>query len=539
MVSDRFRLRVAELHDGAIASGAWQRLFVVSACSYLLITGLALAASIASNHGVFVYSLDDPYIHLSMARNWLRAHSVGITPDSFAPASSSPLWTALIVVCSLGIGLHDSLPLWLNVLASLGTLAVFWWARAQLRQRAAAVSGEDDGPRWTWVALALPILLNLPGLTLCGMEHVLHAALVLAFVAAVFCDANLVVCCVLAALLPLVRLESVFVTSAAAFVLLRRHQLPRALLLLASSALPVVLLGVAMRAHGGFLLPNSIVAKAVPPLLWAWLEKWGLSAAGLLVNPLLLVILLFSLRYRRGQARLIADGFTFAFLLALQHVLLSTVGGIGLIDRYESYVIDVGLLFMLASPADEIRERGFRYVERALIVCGSVEKVCVLLTALLATTEIYAQQYQMGRLITQQLPRAGVAVNDIGIVSLRAGGPVVDLAGLGSTDELRVLRAAGGDTRALDQRQIDPILDAHGIDVIMLYPHWFSEKLYGGWQRVASWTLPRPAIVVGGSSVVFFARDREHARELARRLRAFERELPPGVRAAYAKLAAD
>jgi hypothetical protein len=525
------------LHDGPVARSAWQRLFAVSACSYLLLTGVVLAASIASNHGVFVYSLDDPYIHLSMARNWLRVHGVGITPDSFAPASSSPLWTALIVACSAVFGLHDSLPLWLNLLSGLATLAVFWWARARLRQRAAAVSGDDDGPRWTWMALALPILLNLPGLTLCGMEHVLHAALVLAFVGAVFCDASLGGCCVLAALLPLVRLESVFVTGAAAFVLARRRQLPRAALLLACSALPIVLLGAWMRARGAFFLPNSIVAKAVPPLLSAWLEKWRMSAAGLAVNPLLLLVLLFALRYRRGQARLIADGFTFAFLLALQHVLLSTVGGIGLIDRYESYVIDAALLFMLASPAPAIHERGPRCVERVLIVCGGLEKVCVLLTALLATTEIYAQQYQMGRFIAEQLPRAGVAVNDIGVVSLRARGPVVDLAGLGSTDVLRALRATGRDTRALDRRAIDPILAAHGVDVIMIYPHWFSERLYGGWRRVASWTLPRPAIVVGGSSVVFFARDREHARRLAQHLHAFERELPPGVRAAYARLA--
>jgi hypothetical protein len=143
----------------------------------------------------------------------------------------------------------------------------------------------------------------------------------------------------------------------------------------------------------------------------------------------------------------------------------------------------------------------------------------------------------MGRLVEQQLPRAGVAVNDIGLVSLRATGPVVDLAGLGSTDVLRALRAAGGDTRELDRSAIDPILAAHGVDVIMLYPHWFSERLYGGWQRVASWTLPRPAIVVGGSSVVFYARDRQRARHLAEQLHAFERELPHGVRASYAPLA--
>jgi hypothetical protein len=519
----------------AVTQQTWPRLFRISAFAYLLCLALLVCVSLALNEHALVYSLDDPYIHLALARNWLRSHTVGISPGQFAPASSSPAWTALLVACTALIGLADWVPLVLNIVCSLATLACFWWGRAQLR----GVDG-GDGRNWPLIAAALPILLNLPGLTLCGMEHVLHAGLVLAFTVTLWRGLAKSIGpapFLLALVLPLVRLESMFVIAAAALILLRHKKLGSAVALLACAGLPIALLGLWMRSKGAFFLPNPIVAKAVPPELDAWLSKWGYTLGGLAVHPLLVVVLGWSLVWRRRHVGLAADGFLFVFLVAALHVLLSTVGGIGLIDRYETYVVDLGLLFAFSSDRQELAQPAsvagwpMRF-ERGLILAGVLERLCLLGTATFATNDIYQQQYQTARFVQEEFLHDPVAVNDIGLVSLRSEGTITDLAGLGSTDVLRALRQVT-DTRDLRLEAVQPVLDRNGAAFIAIYTAWFSPALYGGWEHVASWSLPRPPIVVGDARVDFFAPDRARAQELERRMRKFERALPKGVRVKY------
>jgi hypothetical protein len=429
----------------------WPRLFRISAFAYLLSLAVLVCISLALNERTLVYSLDDPYIHLALARNWLRSHTVGISPGQFAPASSSPAWTVLLVATTAALGVADWVPLALNVVCGLGTLAIFWWGRAQLRG-----IDRDEDKKWPLLAAALPILLNLLGLTLAGMEHVLHAGLVLAFTVTLWRAlprSTGVAPFLFALILPLVRLESMFVIAGAALILVRHKKLASAVGLVACAGVPIALLGLWTRSNGAFFLPNPIVAKAVPPVFDAWLGKWGYSLLGLLVHPLLVVVLGWSLVWRRRHTGLAADGFLFCFVVAALHVLLSTVGGIGLLDRYETYVVDLGLLFVFSSdrqvrPAPSQSRVWPAKFERGLVVAGVLERLCLLGTATLATHEIYQQQYQTARFVQQAFLREPVAVNDIGLVALRSEGTITDLAGLGSTDVLRALRQVA-DTREL------------------------------------------------------------------------------------------
>ena len=513
------------------ASDSWQRLYWISACSYLALVFAMIAASLLLNERTLVYALDDPYIHLAMARTWLRSHTIGISPDHFAPASSSPLWTLLLAGLSAVFGLDERLPLLLNLVFSLGVLAIFWWGRSQLRD-----SNEDSERRWPYIAAALPLLLNLPGLTLCAMEHVLHAAIVLMFAVSLWRGLSRgrfgALVYVLACALPLVRLESLFVIAAALLILLKHRRPVPALGLLVSAALPVAAAGFAMRAHGAFFLPNPIVAKAVPPVFEAWISKWGYTGLGLSVHPLLLVILLFSLHYRRQHTGLAADGFLFCFCVAALQIMFSTVGGIGLIDRYETFVVDLGLLFILSSPNLPSRVRWTDKIERTLIGLGLVEKLCLPVMATLATNDIYQQQYQTARFIERAYTHAPVAVNDIGLVSLRSEGEVIDLAGLGTTDILHELRQVA-DTRELGRSAVEPLLEREGVAMIAIYTAWFNPELYQGWKHVGAWSLPRPAFVAGDARVDFFALDSARANELERRMRAFESALPKHVHVDY------
>ena len=138
----------------------------------------------------------------------------------------------------------------------------------------------------------------------------------------------------------------------------------------------------------------------------------------------------------------------------------------------------------------------------------------------------------MGRFVAEQFRDRAVVVNDVGVVALRATGPVTDLVGLGSTDVLRESQRVGGRYK-LTGEIVEPLLDKNGADVIILYPEWFDKDVYGRWRAIGSWSITGQLVTPAARTVFFYARDERTGAELARRLRAFEPELPPGVRVDY------
>src|SRR5882672_6661262 len=96
-----------------------------------------------------VYSLDDPYIHLALARQILHGH-YGINPGEFAAPSSSILWPFLLAPFAF-TRLSEFLPLVIN----LGALVVaVWWFERWLETWLS--------PWWALVATAaLAFALNL------------------------------------------------------------------------------------------------------------------------------------------------------------------------------------------------------------------------------------------------------------------------------------------------------------------------------------------------------------------------------------------
>src|SRR5476649_158349 len=75
----------------------------------------------------FVYSLDDPYIHLALARQIMHGH-YGINPGEFAAPSSSILWPFFLVPFA-GTGFDEWAPLAINVAALYATM---WWLQRWL-----------------------------------------------------------------------------------------------------------------------------------------------------------------------------------------------------------------------------------------------------------------------------------------------------------------------------------------------------------------------------------------------------------------------
>ena len=310
---------VSPVLDSASTSptlGSWRSAARISIASYVALTALMLGVALRLDHGVHVYTLDDAYTSLAMAKTWLQAHSIGVSPHQFAVASSSPLWTVLITAFVAAIGLHDWLPFALNLVCSALALIAFCWGLERMGSTHAAALG--GARRQAAAAIVLPLVLNLPALTFCGLEHILHALLTLTFTVSLFCEPAsrarrplapsdeprqrfAAALYIQAAVLPLVRLEAAFTVAAAALVSYRRGQVARAAWLVLCAGTPWLLLGGFMYWHGGFLLPNSIVAKAVPTSPGGFFEHKAVMIIGLLFDPLLVMLLgLAVYAWRRG-----------------------------------------------------------------------------------------------------------------------------------------------------------------------------------------------------------------------------------------------
>ncbi|NLF86948.1 MAG: hypothetical protein GX571_12695, partial [Lentisphaerae bacterium] len=83
-------------------------LLVAGLAFAVLVTQILLGMRLADGH--WVYTLDDAYIHLVMARN-LALHGVwGVAPDVFAACSSSPLWTLMLALGMRVLGAREWLP---------------------------------------------------------------------------------------------------------------------------------------------------------------------------------------------------------------------------------------------------------------------------------------------------------------------------------------------------------------------------------------------------------------------------------------------
>src|SRR5579872_515524 len=139
---------------------------------YLIFSAVLLSSLLHRTGGHLIYPLDDSYIHMSIAKN-LGLHGVwGVTRNEFTSSSSSPLWILLLAALYRIFGVHEWMPVVLNVAVGVLVLSVVY--------RRVSRSG---GPAFT-TTLLLCFLVPIPMLALSGMEHLVHVLLVILFATA-------------------------------------------------------------------------------------------------------------------------------------------------------------------------------------------------------------------------------------------------------------------------------------------------------------------------------------------------------------------
>ena len=211
--------------------------------------------------GYWVYTLDDAYIHLAMARNLMLYGVWGVTPDAFTSCSSSPLWTLLLAALFKVIGVRDWLPGLLNI--GCAVLSLFAIDRTLAEYRVA-------GHVRVIAGLSIFVLVPFAVIASTGMEHCLHVLLTLAFLRAAVAElrgseardwTHVALLGGWAFLMTATRFEAVFVAAPIAGILVLKGRWRAGVFLGLSALLPVIGHGIFSLSHGGFFLPNSLVLK--------------------------------------------------------------------------------------------------------------------------------------------------------------------------------------------------------------------------------------------------------------------------------------
>ncbi|HTK28432.1 MAG TPA: hypothetical protein VL309_02720 [Vicinamibacterales bacterium] len=516
--------------------------------AFLALVGALLVLSLRHTGGHVIYALDDPYIHMAMAKHVALDGTWGVSPDRFSSSSSSLLWTALLAALFAVGGVHDGIPLLMNVAAGL---ALLWIVARRLRPTPAG-----RHPVYLWLVLTAIVLATpMPALVFVGQEHLLHACVAVLFLdlgagwlapvgASAARGAMFARLAALAAVLPLVRYEALFLVALVALATLARGWWREAGILGASAAVPVLLYGAFSAWHGWYWLPNSVLVKGARPGFAtvheairslgyvAYSRLTSLPAIGFLVT---LVVVFGAMRIARatfdGSFRRLA---LFA-ALALAHLQYAQPAAFWMF-RYEAYLVAVGL-FVLANPLLELatsltpgpwprmRQWALGALAALLVVSSPLPDRAARSFAIVprATANIYEQQYQMGLFLARYYERAPVALNDIGAASYLSDIDCLDLVGLA---DMTVARRVLNGWFAYDD--IEEIAAERGIRIAIVFDSWFHGRIPPRWQKAGSWTIDDNA-VEGDDTVTFYAVRPEELGPLRSRLREFAASLPDDV----------
>ena len=503
---------------------------------FWLATALTLAQSTSRNGGLFVYALDDTYIHMVVARNLAEHGTWGIAPGVFASCSSSPLWTALLAVVFRLFGTHTGAPMLLVLLfSSVLLVASNRWLEG------------FGAPAVARLAVLLSLVLAVPLVTLAFVanEHAMHALFALAFAVAsarvlagdLSRSSAALPLGLLAAGMVASRYEGMFLVAVVATLLVVRRRLRLAISTVAGGALPVAVFGFWSVAHGAYFFPNSVLMKAKYPWadlktkIVAYLGPSALSEA-LKTPPLALLVagaaVLLVLRVRRTR-RFWEPVALLLFLSIAASLLHMDFARTGEFYRYEAYLIALGTFSTGLALADRSLWRTrWAAAGIVLLLAGplAVRSFAALRETPVATGNIHDQQFQTAAFLRDQYGGEAVAVNDIGLVNYSADIRCVDLWGLANMD-VAVARRRG----AYGPEAIRTLVEAEGADVAIVFERWYARfgGLPEGWIRVGEWTIP-DNVACGSPTVSFFATRPDARDRLTSSLRSFSARLPTSVR---------
>lgn len=506
-----------------------------------------LKDSLGMNQGIFLYVLDDPYIHMAMAKNFILHGVLGVDQYSFTSSSSSPLWILLLSSTYFLFGVSDLTPLVLNVI--FATVAVLIAYLILKSYKLPSI--------YNLAFLLLFIFLTpIPALVFTGMEHILHIVLTISFVfiavRILFKDnsrsSDYYILLILAALLVAVRYESIFLVLTVTALLFIRKQFWKSLSLLGASIIPVLVYGIYSTSKGWFFLPNSLVTKttfvenkiqifSIEGFFRFWDNFKSIMSIHIFIPVTLALGILI---YRLDKKKSIWDGPNLIIIIFIGTTLLHMIlARIGWFYRYEAYLLALGIL-AIAIGIDEYLPAIPKFDKKQIVKHLAVVLLIFLLFFPMAdrgynslketpkaSHNIYDQQYQMSLFINEYYSGDAVSINDVGVVNYYGNIKSVDLLGLSGLDVSKSILKGNYTVENMDH-----ITRQNNVKVVIIYEDLFKNFLTGAvpshWTKVGEWKIHNK-ITCFMDTVSFYVIDPSEEENLIRNLREFSPRLPDDV----------
>ena len=494
----------------------------------LLLAAILIWLGVSFNHGLFFYPVDDAYIHLALAEN-LPWH-YGLQSTTPAAASSSLLYPWLLLI-GKPVGLLEYMPLFYGLLGLAGISFAF----AGLSAHLPLIPQFVKSPWLKGLVLALLILaLNLVAVSLLGLEHALHIAVVLFILLGLLQRAHGLsagpLFTIALMLNPLLRYEGFALTFLVGGLLFYQHERGRAWLVVLVPAGLALAQGLWWHSVGLPWLPSSVLAKATH------LEAtsgWSGILLHILSNPvqslretgtakvfLVLLVLLLALlpaMYRRRP-----QSVPFLVVVAGAMGAHLVFGKFDPSARYHIYALLLGLGALVHVMANLRLFGSFESTVLVLILISPLlpHNYIMTLSTPLSMNDVYLQQYQMHRLLTAYI-KAPVAVNDLGWVSYKADYPILDVCGLGS-DQVRRQRATNWTPATANQ-----LVQDAGAHLAMIYPDYCMPGPPADWQLVAKFLRLEKRNFGIYPLVYFYQTNSGDTTVLRQQLKDFAATLPP------------
>ncbi len=459
------------------------------------------------NDGNLIFSLDDAYIHLSLASQIAQGH-YGINASEPSAPASSIIWPFLLTPVTL-LPIAEYIILVINILCMLGSLYLF------SRILSAVLSSDKQTANPLFVGIGTVVLglaCNLLGLVFMGMEHSLQllATIWLVYEMIEYGRTSQVRWFLLIVLIagPLIRYENLALSIPAICILAINRQFRAAIGALVPLLIIVGGFSLYLNWQGLGWMPASIMIKSatvaeggkVASLLRNLADNLNLVQGRILAIGLVMLVFSLALPGRSRGDRTVT---VWALSAGLLHML---VGRFGWYNRYEIYAWATVLLILIYVYRTTIynlcnQAKGYILLALTLLALGvtALPYLGHLSTIRVATNNIYHQQYQMRRFAID-FYNAPVAVNDLGLVSLGNDHHVLDLWGLAS-EKARENRRSSDNTDWIDE-----LTACYDVKLAMIYDEWFPQRP-DHWQALGQLHLGRRKITPANSSVTFYALD--------------------------------